>query len=303
MIGVAELNKRYARGLEYYDQGLLTDALTEFEAVLKTSDSSSPERKLAAYYMGEAHARLAEESILRGAHEHAEKHLREAISNNSKFPDLHYQLAQILTDRGEKRAAIAELREALRLNPKYAKATLALGILAYSTGDHRAGLKHIRHASELEPRYATQMLQEALEAHARRDHETALELLSELALTNVDDISFHFSIGKKLYREGDYAGAAEAFEQALSLNSTYPDIRNWHGLALMGCGQNEKALSEFEQALEVNPNYVGAVINAGVACDMMGLKDEAKAHYRKALELDPENPEAQQRLSQGSTLN
>jgi len=303
MVQMVDLSKRYAKGLEFYDQGLLVDALMEFEAVIKTVEPSSPEGRLAGYYMGEVHARLAEESILRGASEHAEEHLREAISSNPKFPDLHYRLANIIAERGEAAEATAELKEALKLNPRYAKAMLSLGILAYRGGDHKAGIKHIIRACELEPRYATQLYTDAMEAHEQGDHPKALAQFSELALTNVDDIAFHFGIGKKRYREGDYHGAAEAFEQALSLNSTYPDIRNWRGLALMGCGQNEKASEEFQKALELNPNYIGAVINAGVACDMMGLRGDAQAHYRRALELDPNNLEAQQRLSHGSKLN
>ena len=299
----AELSKRYARGLEFYDQGLLTDALMEFEAVMKTAEPSSPEGRLAGFYIGEAHARLAEESIMRGSRENAERHLRDAISSNPKFPDLHYQLAQIIADRGETIEAMTELQEALKLNPRYAKAMLSLGILAYRAGEHAAGVKHISRACELEPRYATQLYTDAMDSHAQGDSDKALAQFDEIALTNVDDISFHFGIGKKRYREGDYCGAAEAFEQALSLTSTYPDIRNWYGLALMGCGRTDKALEEFQKALEINPNYVGAVINAGVACDMMGQKREAKAHYRRALELDPENLEAQQRLSCGSKLN
>ena len=303
MIGMAELSKRYAKGLEFYDQGLLVDALMEFESVVKTAKPGSPECRLAGFYIGETHARLAEESVLRGSNEHAEEHLREAISSNSKFPDLHYRLASILAERGELAEAMTELQEALKLNPRYAEAMLSLGILAYRGGEHKAGIKHIVGACELEPRYDTQLYADALETHEQGDNGKALAQFSELALTKVDDISFHFGIGKKRYREGDYSAAAEAFEQALSLNSTYPDIRNWFGLALMGCGQNEKAAEEFEKALELNPNYVGAVINAGVACDMMGLRRDAQTHYRRALELDPGNMEAQQRLSHGSKLN
>lgn len=300
---VAELSKRYAKGLEFYDQGLLIDALTEFEAVLKTANPASPESKLSGYYIGEAHARLAEESLLRGASENAERHLRDAISSNPKFPDLHYRLAQIMADRGEVTEAMAELQEALKLNPRYSKAMLLLGIFAYQSGEYGAGIKHIQHACDFQPRYATQLLEEAIDADKRKDHDNALQLFWSISDMNVDDIAFHLDMGKKHYREGDYRGAAEAFEQALSLNSTYPDIRNWYGLALMGCGQTEKALQEFETALETNANYMGAIINAGVACDMMGRRDDAKAYYRRALEIDSENVEARGRLAHGNKLN
>lgn len=85
MIATAELNKKYAKGLEYYDQGLLRDALTEFETVCREAPEGSPQAKLAHFYIGEVHARLAEESAGRGAREHAEQHLRSAC-NRGKRP-------------------------------------------------------------------------------------------------------------------------------------------------------------------------------------------------------------------------
>ncbi len=127
MIGTAERSKRYAKGLEFYDQGLLIDALAEFEAVLKSAQPDSPEGKLAAFYTGQVHARLAEESIQRGAREHAEQHLRKAISGNPKFPDLHYQLAQIIAESGAIREAMTELEIALKLNPEYCQSHTSAG--------------------------------------------------------------------------------------------------------------------------------------------------------------------------------
>lgn len=300
---LAELSRRYAKGLEFYDQGLLIDALAEFEVVLNSSDVKAPEHKLAGFYIGEVHARMAEDSIQRGSREHAEKHLRQAIANNPKFPDLHYQLAQIIAESGAIHEAMKELKHALKLNPRYAKAMLSLGILSYQIGDYDSGARHIARAADIEPRYATPLFDEAMLAHNQGDNRKALAQFTELSLTNVDDISFHFGIGKKRYRAGDYAGAAEAFEQALSVNASYPDIRNWHGLALMGVKEHEKAFEEFQKALGINPNYVGAVINSGVACEMMGLKADAKEFYRRALDLDPDNVEARERLSSGGKLN
>jgi tetratricopeptide (TPR) repeat protein len=303
MIGIAELSKRYAKGVEFYDQGLLIDALAEFEAVLKDSDPSSPEARLAVFYVGEAHAALAEESIQRGAREHAEMHLRKAIARNPKYPDLHFQLAQVIAEGGAIKEAMTELETALKLNPNYAKAHLSLGILSYQVGRYAAGARHITRAAEIERRYATPLYADAMAAHDKGQHRKALAQFAELALTNVDDISFHFGIGRKCYRSGDYRGAAEAFEQALSLCPAYPDIRNWFGLALMGCGENEKAFEQFQSALETNPNYVAAIINAGVACELMGLRDDAHAFYRRALEIDPDNLEARERLTHGEGRN
>ena len=113
MAGVQELSKTYSKGIEFYDQGLLVNALAEFDRVLRNAPEGSPEARLARFYVGETHARLAEESVLRGASERAEMHLREAIGRNPKYPDLHYQLAEVMAESGAIKEAIEELRAAL----------------------------------------------------------------------------------------------------------------------------------------------------------------------------------------------
>lgn len=297
MAGVQELSKTYSKGIEFYDQGLLVDALAEFERVLKNAPEGSPEARLAGFYVGETHVRLAEESMLRGAQERAEMHLREAIARNPGYPDLHYLLAELMADSDAIKEAIGELESALSLNPDYAKALLMLGILRYEIGDYDAGMRSVNLAVEIEPRYQTEPIQEGVAAHQRGDRRRALWAFHELAQTNIDDISFHFGVGKKLYRAGDFAGAVESFEQALSLHEGYPDIRNWLGLAHMACGEHERAFEQFQRALENNPNYTVAIINAGVACEMMELTSEATAFYQRALAVDPGNLEARERLN------
>jgi len=297
MTELQELGRTYEKGIEFYDQGLLIDALAEFEKVFKDASPNSPEARLAKFYIGETHARLAEEDVKRGAVERAEVHLKEAIKRNPKYPDLHFQLAEIVAESGAIHQAILELETALELNPDYAKALLFLGILIYEIGDYTDGAHHVSHAASLEPRYNTPVYRGAIAAHEKGEHRKALARFQELATTNVDDISFHFGVGKKLYRSGDYAGAAESFEQALSLQSSYPDIRNWLGLALLATKENERAFEQFQVALEINPNFAAAAINAGVACEMMGIPGDAADFYARALETDPENPEARERLA------
>jgi len=296
MTAVRELSANYQKGIEFYDQGLLIDALAAFQSVLKSADPGSPEARLARFYIGETHARLAEDALARGTRERAEQHLREAIERNPKFPDLHYQLAGIMVEDGAINEAITELETALSLNSNYSKALLLLGILRYEIGKYEIGARHIARAVENEPRYDTPVYQEGMASHFKGEHRRALAQFREMEQTKVDDISFHFGVGKKLYRAADYRGAAEAFEQALSVQSNYADIRNWYGLALMACAENANALEQFQKALEVNPNFVGAVINSGVACEMMGLREDARAFYRRALELDTDNIEAKERL-------
>ena len=57
--GKVARSEYYSRGIDFYDRGLYTEAIAEFERVLKTIPSKdAPERKLASFYMGESYANL-----------------------------------------------------------------------------------------------------------------------------------------------------------------------------------------------------------------------------------------------------
>ncbi len=291
-----EMSLSYKKGLEFYDQALYVDALLAFEEAFAEAEPDTPESRLAAFHIGETHARLAEECLRRGLRERAELHLREAITRNPRYPDLHCQLAEILAQKGEISRAIAELDCALGLNPKYARAWLLRGILLYDMGLHDEGLDCVARAVELEPRYNVPLYAQALEAHQVERYDQAVALLRDMSTIDVDDIAFRFALGKNLYRAGDYRGAAEAFEQVLAVQSNYADVRNWLGLALMASSQFADALEQFVRALKINPNYVAALINAGIASERLGLLEDAVSYYERALTVCPDNPEARHRL-------
>ncbi|MGQ9581644.1 MAG: tetratricopeptide repeat protein, partial [Armatimonadota bacterium] len=149
----SKISLSYRKGLEFYDQGLYVDALEAFEDAFEQAGPDTPEGKLAAFHIGETHARLAEECVRKGLRDRAELHLREAITKNPKYPDLRYQLAEILFEKGESGRALSELAEAININSQYARAWLLRGIITYSLGEYEEGLGYITRATELEPGY------------------------------------------------------------------------------------------------------------------------------------------------------
>jgi tetratricopeptide (TPR) repeat protein len=293
----SKLNENYRYGLDLYDKGLLKEAIRAFEAVLSEMSPNSPEARLSRFYIGEAHAALAETSLQQGSNTTAEEHLNEAIQQNPNFPDMHYQLAMVLLEKGDFQNATLHLNTALELNPDYSKAMLLLGVLAYQIGEYEVGSARIFRSVEMEPRFNTPMMQEGKVAHFAGKHRKALAKFIELSITDIDEISLYINNGKADYRSGEYEAAAKSFRQALQLQDSYPDIHNWLGLSLLACKQADEALEHFEKAISLNHNFVSAIINAGVACDITGRSDAARSYYTRAIVIDPDNPEARERLS------
>jgi superkiller protein 3 len=294
---VRDINEHYSKGIEFFDQGLYKEAIWEFEAIIKACGKGEPVAKLARFYLGEAHTHLGLERAGRGASVRAEEELRKAVELNPKYPDLHYHLACVLEKKGDHTRAAAEFEAALVLNSRYSRALIGLGLLRYRAEERNAGIELIRKAIDCEPGYSAILYRDALAAHNSRSWDRALELLEDLGDTNVDDISYHFRLGKDHYRRGDYEVAAADFERALSIQPRYADIRNWLGQAYLAAHEPSKALVEFSRALEINPNFISARLNAGTAFTKLDCWEEAAQCYRRVLEVDPDNTEARERLA------
>ncbi|MDP8237092.1 MAG: tetratricopeptide repeat protein, partial [Candidatus Erginobacter occultus] len=69
-----------------------------------------------------------------------------------------------------------------------------------------------------------------------------------------------------------------------------PSPEKWHydrGLARLGAGNWEEAVSEFDRALIFQPGYGSAYTNRGIALQKAGRPGPAAESYRSALRLDP----------------
>ncbi|MEN6521348.1 MAG: tetratricopeptide repeat protein [Armatimonadota bacterium] len=297
MSSVQELNEHYSKGIEYFDQGLYREAISEFETLTVICEQLDPMGKLARFYLGESYAQLGLDRAGRGATERAEQSLRRAVEINPQYPDLHYHLACILMQKNDSTQAVTELEKAVSLNPRYSRALLELGLIHYRTGDREAGMELINRAVQNEPGYSCQLYREAVDLHRKKQWDRSLAKLEDLRATNVDDITYHFKLGKEHYMRGDYKAAAVDLERALSIQPSYADIRNWLGVVYLADEEPSKALVEFSRALEINPNFTAARLNAASAFIRLGCTEEAANSYRRVLEIDPDNAEAREGLA------
>jgi len=114
-----------------------------------------------------------------------------ALEHRPEFADLHYHCSRVYQRLGRSVEAIGKAGEALRINPRYVQALIQLGRL-----------------------------------HAEADDaEQALERLAQAVECGGDYPDVHCLIGELCRRQGDFAGAREAFRKALHLNKDYDRAR------------------------------------------------------------------------------
>lgn len=280
-------NAHYDKGVRLLDQGLYQEAIAEFVQV----DPSDPAvYRLARFHLGQAYAELGQRYLQGGLLERAEAALRHAIDIHPRFADLHCNLGLVLREQGRHEEAEAVLLKALEINPRFAIAKLQLGICYLERGEVEKGWQTVQEAVALEPRLHTPAYQQALEMRERGDLQGALNALTQVRLTEVEDIQFHARLGDDLYRRGMYAKAAEEYQKALSINGAYPDLYNRLGVALMAQGDYAGAEEAFRRALQINPRYAEAQANLVLALRGVGKQADAEQALQRLAEIAPDNP-------------
>jgi tetratricopeptide (TPR) repeat protein len=99
----------------------------------------------------------------------------------------------------------------------------------------------------------------------------------------------HYNLGHLLHQQGDFVGAAEAYQQAIALNPKFAAA--YHGLGMVqdAQGQRAAAIASYERAIALQPDYVNAYNNLGCVLAQEQQYDRAIQIYRQAIALQPDS--------------
>ena len=98
--------------------------------------------------------------------------------------------------------------------------------------------------------------------------------------------------GMKLFHQGDYPAAAEAFEQARRIRPTDAYAYNAAGLANAKQGKFQIAADLFSKAISINPAYAAAYTNRGLIYLSIPNYQLAVQDFSWTIDFDPNDPVA-----------
>ena len=289
-------NEHYDKGIRLFDQGLFAEAIAALNLSLAKKPDELTER-LASFYIAEAHASLGAAALEAGQYPAARAAFGAALAINPHYADLHFQAGRAAHGDGDASAALAAFDAALSVNPRYAKALFYRGLSLYASDRPADALESVQNAVAVDDAFAVLPYADALTAHHAGDYPTAMALLTRIAETDIDDITFHSRLGADLYRRGMYAESAAEFEEALALNANYADLHNSHAVALTALERYTDAIAAFHRALSLNPGYTDARTNLALTLRAAGMTKEADAEFTRVLEADPANAVAHGELN------
>ena len=210
-----------------------------------------------------------------GKYAEAEPLLKNVISSNPKYADVHNKLGIISHLRGHVRQAAEYFKKAIELNPSYTEASLNLAITYNDMGEFKKA-------------------QEIFSVAAQIAHPTPSAMDPFIAGKIANE---HYKIGNIYLDFGMNDEAIEEYQKAIKLFPRLPDVHTKLGIALRNKGAVEDAIIHFTKAKELNAQYGPAWIQLGLSYYMKGLTGLAFEEWENALRHIPDLKEAKTYLS------
>jgi Flp pilus assembly protein TadD len=204
-----------------------------------------------------------------------------------------YDAGRRALNSGDLGVAVDWLADAVAADPTNAEFRNAYAHALWRNGDRDAALASHAEAARLDPRlqmqYARSLDVAGRTADAVAQYEQLLEKNPQASTVRED-------LGRLLFRNGDYRGAAANLQAAVQARPDDAVLQQELAYSLDQAGDRAQAAAMYRQVLEKAP---GAVISRGLLADNLaqqGRKDEAVAVLQDGLRAQPDSPVLQRQM-------
>jgi tetratricopeptide (TPR) repeat protein len=235
----------YTLGVAYRQQGLMTEAMREFQAALSLGE----DRALVLQAVAELH-------LLQKSPAEAIALYDELLATRPQSPKLWNERGVALHQTGQYEEAADSYRRALVVDPRYALARNNLGVALFHAGNDSEAVDAFRDALAADPSFVRARLNLALLLVRSRRYQLALEAYRQVLVTVAEDPVAWNGIGVVLAELRQFNEARTAFARAIQ---AAPDNAEAHynlSFTLSNLGDFDGALRETKRALELDPYYV-----------------------------------------------
>ncbi|MBM2818037.1 MAG: General transcriptional co-repressor, acts together with Tup1p, glucose repression mediator protein [Parcubacteria group bacterium] len=231
------------------------------------------------------------EPIFRKAVENSKAAIDYDNTNYQNYLSLGRVYESVMPIEGAYKLASENYNNALKFNPRSPSINLMLARLETSNKNNAKAREYIIKSLQLKNNYTDAVFLLAQIEIAEGNIKDAIKLVEAGSTLTFDNPVVFFQLGILKYsdKEKDYKGAAEAFEKALALNSSYSNARYFLGLSYYNLGRQNDAIKQFEMVQSLNPD------NKEVELILKNLK-EGRAPFMNAEPPIDDKPEKRKTL-------
>ncbi len=257
----------YFLGQLYRFQGLLGDALIEFEKALARNDS-----RLATQLA------FAEVCLEEGRLGESRETFEKCLAKEPQCVPAKVGLGRIAYSNKRYDEAVEHFQGALEIEPTANAIHYELAMAYRGLGDRDKATEHLALRGPNPP----------------KDRDPWMRELNQLATGQ----RLKESRAARLVREGAFAEAEVLLREAVQADPDSVVVRTNFGTALSNLGRDAEALMQFHEALRIEPDHTQAHYNVAVLLSRFGHEERAVAHYRDALNGREDFQEAHRNLAQ-----
>ncbi len=209
-------------------------------------------------------------------------------------------LGELQRGLGRERAATESFERATQVDPVSWEARYNFGVSLLTAGQTRAALPPLQEAARLQATGFESALalagaydQLGMTNEAIASAQTVLERASG---DTEAQAQARFVIGRGLYLQGDYEGAADQFARVVQVRPGSAAVQLWAGLAQYMQDDFEGATLFYERAVQLDPNSIEARVNLGAAYLATGRYGDAQSVYQFLVQQNPQDAESHYHL-------
>lgn len=159
-----------------------------------------------------------------------------------------------LNIQGAYESASASYQEALRLNPKNPGILMLFARLAINHNDLKLAESFALQAIQLKNNYLDAYYILSQIEVATQNIQGAIRSVTAASVIDPTNPAIFFQLGLLKYNVGDWGGAIESLEKAVSMTPDYANAKYFLGLAYEITKQHEKAIKQFQDIIKTNPD-------------------------------------------------
>lgn len=275
-LNMKRATQHYERGMQFYKQGLYSDAIDELRAAVAF-----------APWDGLIHCALGLSFLQTHYYDGAVEHFVQAVKLRPDLEEAQYNLANLYNKiYDDPVRAIIVLNNALQ-SYKFPRLSLYLGDIYFDQKRYKESSQQYQNVLLIDSTLTTAQEKLGLALYYQGDFNQSKEIMKKVLMKDSLDVSVHFSLGVIYQQEGKTDSAIIQYQKVLSIESGHTDALYNLGTVYYELGELDEALRIFQLLVVLASDRFDAYLSLALVLDKRHDQYKAIKMYNRALALNP----------------
>ena len=277
-------NINVKRGVESYEKGYISDAISEFSKAVE-SDASDRDKAIALLYLG-----IIQDD--KGKYTEAIDFYQRALRYDRENPEIYKNLSQTYRHTKNFSSAIETAEKSLALKNDDINSRILLGNIFYEQGRYKDAIEQYDQVLKIDPEKPAVLYNKASALLKGGDEFAAMEHFQKAgAFDRIGEVAHkaYSRLGALYTERNQYDSAEEFLKKAVAIRPQNPLNHYNLGIVYLRQKKNKEAMDEFTAAENMGEQNAMMLENLGEAYYSLKNYDKSLEMYSKVATIDSRN--------------